>query len=253
MNNSKIYNDINKEIDIEKYKIIKNIFVDINDDDKNNKIDNENEFITLINNEITKQINKDILNKLTDEKLLDDYLKCKSVNNAIYKLTNVLKDVGIQDNIIREIKNKYILELIPVGTKGVIRGNKFNKIVREYITNLKLDKKTYEICFEKKCENIDTFEIPDWYIKNINTNKVIIGMNQLDLWSGGQQKNRGSKYLIDCKFNNDKTKLLCVVCNEIKFKTKKNKAFNFFEIGFKNDTLCYLNNLETIIKKFLDN
>jgi len=41
--------------------------------------------------------------------------------------------------------------------------------------------------------------------------------------------------------------------NEIKFKTKKNKAFKFFEIGFKNNTLCYLNKLETIIKKFLDN
>ena len=107
--------------------------------------------------------------------------------------------------------------------------------------------------FEKKCEDIETSEIPDWYIKNIKNNKVIIGMNQLDLWGGGQQINRGSKYLIDCKFNNDKTKLLCVVCNEIKFKNKKNKAFNFFDIGFKNDTLCYLNTLETIIKKFLDN
>jgi len=66
-------------------------------------------------------------------------------------------------------------------------------------------------------------------------------MNQLDLWSGGHQINRGSKYLIDSKLNTENTKLLCVVCNEIKFKTSKNKAFKFFEIGFKNDTLCYLN------------
>ena len=257
MNNSKIDkdidNDINSEKNNKKNKIIKSIYVDKNDEDKNNKTDNENDSITQINNEITKQISKDILNELTDEKLLDDYLKCKSVNNAIDKLIDVLKDVGIQDNKITEIKNKYILELIPAGTKGVIRGNKFNQMVKKYITNLKLNKKTYEICFEKKCENIETSEIPDWYIKNKKNNKAIIGMNQLDLWGGGQQINRGSKYLIDCKFNNEKTKLLCVVCNEIKFKTKKNKAFNFFDIGFKNDTLCYLNNLETIIKKFLDN
>ena len=119
---------------------------------------------------------------MTDEKLLDDYLKCKSVNNAIDKLTDVLKDVGIQDNKITEIKNKYILELIPAGTKGVIRGNKFNQMVKKYITNLKLNKKTYVICFEKKCEDIETSEIPDWYIKNKKNNKVIIGMNQLDLW-----------------------------------------------------------------------
>jgi hypothetical protein len=30
-----------------------------------------------------------------DEKLLDDYLKCKSVNNAINKLIDVLKVVDI--------------------------------------------------------------------------------------------------------------------------------------------------------------
>jgi hypothetical protein len=229
------------------------ININKNKDDKNNKTDEENDSISQINNEIIKQISKDILNELTDETLLDDYLKCKSVNNAIDKLIDILKDVGIHDNKITEIKNKYILELIPAGTKGVIRGNKFNKIVKKYITNLKLNKKTYDICFEKNCESVSTSEIPDWYIKNKKNKKIIIGMNQLDLWKGGQQINRGSKYLIDCKLNNETTKLLCVVCNEIKFKTKKNKAFKFFEIGLKNDTLCYLNNLETIIKKFLEN
>lgn len=77
----------------------------------NNKNNEENDGITQINNEITKQISKYILNELTDEKLLNEYLKCKSVNNAIDKLINVLKDVGIQNNKITEIKNKYILEL----------------------------------------------------------------------------------------------------------------------------------------------
>jgi hypothetical protein len=204
---------------------------------------NENtDIITHINNTIIKQISKDVLIQLTDKNLLDDYLKCKSVNNSINKLMNVLKEVGIQDDKIIEIKNKYILELIPAGTKGVIRGNKFNQLVKNYITNLKLDTKIYEICFEKKYEYIKTSEIPDWYIKNKKNNKIIIGMNQLDLWGGGQQINRDSKYLIECKFNNENTKLLCFVCNEIKFKTSKSKAFNFFEIGFKNNTLCYLNN-----------
>jgi hypothetical protein len=253
MNNLKIEKNISN--DIKSDKIPKNNEIN---NEKNNKKNNEknnkkNNEIDEVNKKITTQISKDVLEELTDEKLLDDYLKCKSVNNSINKLIDVLKDVGIQDDKITEIKNKYILELIPAGTKGVIRGNKFNQFVKKHITNLKLDKKIYEICFETKCEGIETYEIPDWYIKNKKNNKVIIGMNQLDLWGGGQQINRGSKYLIDCKFNNEKTKLLCVVCNDIKFKTNKNKAFNFFEIGFKNDTLCYLNNLEIIIKKFLEN
>jgi hypothetical protein len=72
------------------------------------------------------------------------------------------------------------------------------------------------------------------------TNKIIIGMNQLDLTSGGHQLNRGYKYLIDNKHNKENSKLLCVICNEIQFKSNKNKAYKLFEIGFENNTLCYL-------------
>ena len=138
--------------------------------------------INYINNEIKKQINKDILNDLKDKKLLNEYLKCKSVNNSIDKLVNILKDINIEEKKINEIKTKYILELIPAGTKGIIRGNKFNEIVKNYINNLNLDKKIYEIKFETNCDNVITDERPDCYIKNIKNNKVIIIMNQLDLW-----------------------------------------------------------------------
>ena len=75
-------------------------------------------------------------------------------------------------------------------------------------------------------------------------------MNQLDLWGGGQQLNRGSKYIENNKHNNENSKLLCVVCNEIQFKSKKNKAYKLFEMGFKNNTLCYLNNLKNIITAY---
>jgi hypothetical protein len=84
--------------------------------------------------------------------------------------------------------------LIPAGTKGVIRGNKFNNIVKNYIITINLDIKRFDICFEKKHNNFITTEIPDWYIYDKSINRIIIGMNQLDLWGGGQQLNRGSKY-----------------------------------------------------------
>ncbi len=100
---------------------------------------------------------------------------------------------------------------------------------------------------KKKSELYFTTEIPDWYILEKSTNKIIIGMNQLDLWSGGHQLNRGSKYIVNNKHNNENSKLLCVVCNEIQFKNKRNKIFKLFEIGFTSNTLCYLNNLQNII------
>ena len=90
------------------------------------------------------------------------------------------------------------------------------------------------------------------YILEKESNKIIIGMNQLDLWNGGQQSNRGSKYLIDNKYNTKTSKLLCVVCNKIQFKSNKNKAYKLFEVGFENNTLCYLNNLQSIIYSYFN-
>jgi hypothetical protein len=73
-------------------------------------------------------------------------------------------------------------------------------------------------------------------------------MNQIDLWSGGQQTNRGTKY-IDInseKYNNINCKLLCVVCNEIQFKKTKKKVVELV-YSFKNnkDVIDYVQMWET--------
>ena len=75
-------------------------------------------------------------------------------------------------------------------------------------------------------------------------------MNQLDIWNGGQQLNRGFKYLYNNIHNTSTSKLLCVIANEIKFNNNKSKAYKLFDIGFSNNTLCYLNNLKNIIEDF---
>jgi hypothetical protein len=169
-----------------------------------------------INSRIKKEICYQTLEELTDVKLLPEYNDCKSVKNEIKTLCETLGKY-VDEETRQKIIQEYILKLIPSGTKGVIRGNKFNKIIKQYITNLELDSDRFEICFEKKCETHFTAEIPDWYILEKSTNKIIIGMNQLDLWGGGHQINRGSKYLENNKHNNENSKLLCVVCNEIQF------------------------------------
>ena len=204
-----------------------------------------------INARIKKEVCYDTLEELTDAKLMCEYKACNSVNNEIKKLSDVLGKY-IDEETKQKIIQEYLLQLIPAGTKGVIRGNKFNNIVKQFIAKLELDTYRFEICFEKKCEGHFTTEIPDWYILEKSTNKIIIGMNQLDLWGGGQQLNRGSKYIENNKHNNENSKLLCVVCNEIVFKSKKNKAYKLFETGFENNTLCYLNNLQNIITSYFN-
>lgn len=208
--------------------------------------------ITLINDRIKKEICYNTINELTDNNLINEYKNSKSVKNKINKL-NMILDKYIEDKEIKiKIINDYILELIPPGTKGVIKGNKFNNIIKKNIIDLKLNIELFEFNFDKQCKKYPTSEIPDWYILEKSTNKIIIGMNQLDLWGGGHQTNRGFKYLIDNIHNNKNSKLLCVVCNEINLKNTKNKTYKLFDIGFKNDTLCYLNNLDNIIKLYFN-
>jgi len=241
----KVEEQINK---INKINIIKNKDNAKLKSNKNTKSQNKNTDpgIIYINERIKKEICYDTISALTDANLLHVYKECKSVKKAINKLENILDKF-----IILEIKNKiineYLLELIPPGTKGVYRGNKFNEIVKKYILNFKLNTERFDVCFEKNCIEHITSEKPDWYIQDKLTNKIIIGMNQLDLWGGGQQINRGSKYIIDNKNNTIKSKLLCVVCNELQFVGKENKTYKLFKIGFENNTLCYLNNLHNII------
>jgi hypothetical protein len=205
-----------------------------------------------INNRINNEYCNEIVDRLSDINLLSEYKNCNSVKIQITTLINILKKNDIEELKINNIINDYLFKLIPAGTKGVIRGNQFNSIIRQHIINMKLDESLYDIKFETQCNNRQISEIPDWYIMNCNTKKVIIGMNQLDLWNGGQQINRGSKYLIDCNINNDNTKLVCVVCNKINIKSENNKIYKLFEVGFKKNTLCYIKNLENIIKDFFN-
>lgn len=216
-----------------------------------NKMEKQNLSMEEINARINSEICNDTLIKLSDENLLCEYMNCQSVKNEIAHLDNTL-DKYVTEEIKQKIRQDYLLKLIPAGTKGNKRGGKFNAIVKDCIETLNLNKDRFEICFEKKCEYHITSEIPDWYIREITTNKIIIGMNQLDLWNGGQQINRGSKYLEDNKHNNEHSKLLCVVCNTQQFKSRNSKAYKLFKIGFENNTLCYLNNLQNIITSYFN-
>lgn len=209
-----------------------------------------------INKIIQDQVSHEAINQLSDESLSAIYLETESVKNKI-KLENEVLDkfialiadypLEVAKNI---IVNERMSQLIPPGTKGVIRGNHFNKIVKNKICSFGLESERFDIQFEKQCPLHQTSEIPDWYILEKETGRAIIGMNQLDLWTGGQQTNRGSKYIINSDYNTQNSKLVCVVCNYTQLKSNKSKEYKLFEIGFQNNTLCYLNNLQTIIDDY---
>lgn len=208
-----------------------------------------------INERIKKEYCKETEDKLNNNNLMCKYKECKSVKEKEKNLKDILKELNIElskekeDKLISYMLNEF---LVPPGTKGNIRGREFNKIINNTIQNMNLDEKRFEIIFEEKKKKKKTDEIPDFYINDRNTNKSIIGMTQTALWGGGQQSNRGSKYIKDTKHNTENSKLLNVVCNHINIKSEKNKQYELFNIGFKNNTICYIKNLPKIINDYFD-
>ena len=222
---------------------------------KTDEIVNSNTYdknrIKEINIIINQQVCFDTIDKLSDEKMIEIYKSSKAVQIKIKKSTKRLEKYLDGVNLAKAVGEE-IMDNIPAGTKSVFRGVYLNKIIGEHIKNMDFDPEKYEVAFEKVCDSCHTTEKPDFYILEKSTNKVIIGMNQVDLWTGGHQYNRGSKYLLDNKHNTEKSKLLCVVSKHIELKSAKNKAYKFLDIGLKNDTLCYVTNISNICKKFFE-
>lgn len=204
-----------------------------------------------INNRIDIEKDESIIESLNDKNMYESYINSPSVIRRIDILRSILEKNEVNEETINSILYEYTNEIIPPSTKGVLKGNKFNNIIKEHL-ELILKDTALKVFFETCCPIVKTDEIPDWYIIDESTNKVMIGMNQLDLWGGGHQFNRGSKYVIDNKINTDKVKLLAVVCNYVKLKTNKNKIYKLFNVGFNNDTLCYIGNIKNIIYSFFN-
>ena len=208
-----------------------------------------------INQRILKEICYDTIYKLKDINLIDNYKETKSLNIKLNNLSKILSQYITDDKIKDSIMNDMICDLTPSTTKSIIKDHQFNYIVNQKIDSFNLDKKQFRIHYDTHYNSNLIYEKPDWYIIDNYDNKVLIGMNQLDIWSGGYQKNRGFNYLykydtILSKCNNTKVKLICVVCNEIKLKSNKNRIYQLFNKGFTNNTLCYLNNLDNIIHDY---
>ena len=156
--------NINKLINIEvsKKNLSKNINLDIDDSNNNIKLID----INYINNRIDLEICDNTINKLKDTSLINEYKGCKSVQNEMKKLELILEKYNIETYKKELILNDYILDLIPAGTKGVIRGNKFNSIVKDTINNLvetanSLQKfvSEYESNKERLNRNFGTYQI----------------------------------------------------------------------------------------------
>lgn len=206
--------------------------------------------LRAINNRIRKEFCSDTVHKLSSKVLLPEYLKSNAVKRNINHLKSILRKNNVNEEDSENIVNEYIYKLIPPGTKGSIRGQTFNSIIKYHILSIPLSTKHFEINFEKKHDKYYTDEIPDWTIYDPKTNKLMIGMNQLDFWSGGQQKNRGNKYIYH-DIDDKNIKMVSVICNKIYFKSR-NSVFDLICHGFEKEKLCYITGIQKIIYDFFN-
>lgn len=205
--------------------------------------------IEYINTRIENEYDKFLENQLSDDMLFDEYIQSKSVKNKVKECIKCIQHVGIE----QDKQDKLIRQMIPLiispGLKGVIRGRMLNNLIQHYIKQLNLNEERFLIDFEKQHEKYKTNEIPDWYIYDKYTDKILIGMNQIDLWSGGHQTNRASHYLFHESSNKEYVKIVCVISKFVKVKTK-NRVFKIFHQGFQNNTLCYIGGLVSLISTY---
>lgn len=191
-----------------------------------------------------------IEDQISDINLLNEYMATKSVKTEIESLRSLLVDEDIPAEKVNRIIAKRILALIPPGTKGAVRGKKFNLIVQKHIQKIEwLKAKGFEVAFEKNHPKVKTSEIPDWYVWHRESGKVVIGMNQLDLWSGGAQTNRADKYIMQEELHADKdVRWLAVVCRRPTI-TGENKVFKIVKTGIEKKRMCYVPQIEDILRE----
>ena len=188
---------------------------------------------------------------------IEDMLEYPSVKKVKEKIKKIIIS-SLSSDINEEKCNNLIAKLtenfIPPGTKGVVRGNLFNKEIGFLLKTIILTNKNLRCEFEKDVEDHKLSEKPDWYIIDIKTKKKLIGFNQLDLWSGGHQTNRASKYVKNDDFHEKykkyNIKIISIICTKIEISSRKNKVFTLFKEGIEKQRLFYPKQLCNFINKY---
>jgi hypothetical protein len=189
--------------------------------------------------------------------LLEHYKESNAVKNRIEDVRQVFRDCRVKKAISTRVITKLIPYIIPAGVKAKIKGDLFNEIVKSELKKtiklLKLNTRHYKMFFETPCKELQ--EIPDWTLHDARTNKLLIGYNQIDLWNGGHQLNRGSKYILDDHLHKRLERkgifMVCVVNLPFPSSCKGSKIHNIVTKGHRTKRLIHPRELSRTLKEFV--
>lgn len=183
---------------------------------------------------------------------IDNYTYSDNVKEKILTLKRILRTNNVTSRQIENIINDYILELIPSQVVSNIRNVNFKNIVCEYIEDVfrgnDYTHNVYnKVLFDSICD------APDYFITNNTTNMGIAIYIKTDLWKNQAQQSKGKTYVLDEDFHDYlagyKIKVLNVICDRID--TPNKYIINLFNRGISSSRICYISNLEKIIKELM--
>jgi hypothetical protein len=169
-----------------------------------------------------------------------DYSFEKSLVNKMNDMRGILSDYITREQSELIIHDKRFIEkMIPPGLKGVKRGNAFNTYVynkfKSCIPEGSIIKQEY------KHSKFD--EILDLYIQY--QDKELCIYNQIDLFGGGAQLNRASKYL-------HTEGIVCVILNYPIKSRPASKIYKLMDEGLKNNKIIFPKYIPLFCREFFE-
>jgi hypothetical protein len=202
-----------------------------------------------INAQIVRTHVPEVENALTDTML---YAACETktkVQEWRQAVLNIMQTITDPDE---HLKAHMRLTNPMPGTLGLVRGIAFNTIVLERLEKIVATFSTpadYVLVAETDDDEHDTPARPDWTLTHTPSGRRINGMNQVDLWNGGHQNDRAELY-VKKQTPTSAYKLLSVIANTTTISDINSKKGKLFVKGFGDDTLCYLGDLERVVRTF---
>lgn len=194
---------------------------------------------------------------LTYEALESKIMATPSIKSKCDQVQRILKNCRLRKNVQDRILKKLIPFIIPQGTKGNVRGNTLNEMVKERLLAITKRKKNkhIKVAFEtipKELKGI-IHERPDWIVEGRDS--MVVGYTQVDLWGGGQQINRAAKYVLNDalhkRLGKMNVKLVCLVSKKPTLSTKKCKTQMVIKKGLKTGRIILPKSLVNVVNELV--
>lgn len=198
----------------------------------------------------------DLINILSNgQKTIEvDLNSSKKYKDRMATIESIISEtVNISTNRRQMLVSKLMKHFVPHGIKSSLHGIQFNKEVSKRITPIV--KRKPHIIFSLEPTHKLLFEKPDWMLYNTRTRSTLVGYNQIDLWTGGHQINRGAKYILDkalhAKLSRHKVKLVAIVAGPPATLTPGTKKYDIINTGIEKRRLFTPSTLPSLIREFV--